>query len=203
MVHVVTYIDIDPGSIAAGTELMKTYRKTGNALVLQEVSRQNRFVIVESWNDEAQFHANESVGRTAEFRSGLQAIHNSPYDQRVHHTFAAGAQVRENGQAMLYVVTHVDVPPPRKDETEVLLTVQAVKSRTDAGNVRYDVFQQNAPRTNHFSVVAVWESESAFMAHQATPHTRRFREDLGPKLGAPYDERLYSLSAGVISQPIR
>jgi len=202
MVHVVTYIDIDPASIAAGTELLKAYRKAGHALVLQEVGRQNRFVIVESWKDEAEFQGHESAAQNAEFRSGLQAIHNSPYDQRVHHTFASG-QTRENGVGMLYVVTHVDVPPPRKDETEVLLTVEAVKSRTDAGNVRYDVFQQNAPRTNHFSVVAVWESESAFTAHQATAHTRRFREDLGPKLGAPYDERLYSLPDGVISQPIR
>lgn len=203
MVHVVTYIDIDPGSIAAGTESLKAYRKAGLALVLQEVGRQNRFVIVESWKDEAEFQSHESSARTVEFRSALQAIHNSPYDQRVHHTFASGAQTRENGAGMVYVVTHVDVPPPRKDETETLLTVEAVKSRTDEGNVRYDVFQQNAPRTNHFSVVAVWESESAFVAHQVTAHTRRFREDLGPKLGAPYDERLYRLTDGVISQPIR
>src|SRR5579862_4552091 len=178
MVHVITYIDIDPGSIAPGTELLNKYRKAGRALVLQEVSRQNRFVIVESWKDDAEFQSHESAARTAEFRTGLQTIQNSPCDQRVHHTFASGAQNRENGAGMLYVVTHVDVPPPRKDETEVLLTVQAVKSRTDGGNVRYDVFQQNAPRTNHFSVVAVWESESAFVSHQATPHSRRFREDL-------------------------
>jgi quinol monooxygenase YgiN len=199
MVHAVTYIDIDPGSVAAGTELLKTYRKSAGALVSHEGCRPNRFVIVESWDDEAEFRDHESAPRTAEFRAGLQAIHNSPYDQRVHHTFASGAQARENSAGMVYVVTHVDVPPPRKDETEVLLTVQAVKSRNDGGNVRYDVFQQNAPRTNHFSVVAVWESEATFRSHQAAPHTRRFREELGPKLGAPYDERLYSLPGGVVS----
>jgi quinol monooxygenase YgiN len=57
--------------------------------------------------------------------------------------------------------------------------------------VRYDVFQQNAPRTNHFTVFAVWNGETGFLSHQTQPHTRQFREALGPMLGAPYDERLY------------
>jgi quinol monooxygenase YgiN len=159
---------------------------------LQETSRRNRLAMIEAWNDEPAFQAHEGSQRVTEFRSRLRAIHNSPYDQRVHHTFAAGPQ-REAGDGMLYTVTHVDVPPPRKDETEVLLTVQADRSRTDDGNVRYDVFQQNAPRTNHFTVFAVWKDEAAFLSHQAAPHTREFREELGPKLGAPYDERLYSI----------
>jgi len=192
MLHVVTYIDIDPKSIAEGLALLKSYRESGGAIVLQETSRRNRFIMVEAWNDETAFQAHEGSQRVAEFRSRLHAIHNSPYDQRVHHTFSAGPQ-QEAGDGMVYTVTHVDVPPPRKDETEVLLTVQAVRSRTDDGNVRYDVFQQNPPRTNHFTVFAVWKDEASFLLHQAAPHTREFREELGPKLGAPYDERLYSI----------
>jgi quinol monooxygenase YgiN len=192
MVHVVTYIDIDPKSIAEGLALLKSYREAAGAIVLQETSRRNRFVMIEAWNDEAAFQGHEGSQRVTEFRCKLRAIHNSPYDQRVHQTFAAGP-LREAGDGMLHTITHVDVPPPRKDETEVLLTVQAVRSRTDGGNARYDVFQQNAPRTNHFTVFAVWKDEAAFLSHQAAPHTRAFREELGPKLGAPYDERLYSI----------
>jgi quinol monooxygenase YgiN len=192
MVHVVTYIDIDPKSIVEGLALLKSYREAAGAIVLQETSRRNRFAMIEAWNDEPAFQAHDGSQRVTEFRSRLREIHNSPYDQRVHHTFAAGPQ-REAGDGLLHTVTHVDVPPPRKDETELLLTAQAVRSRTDDGNVRYDVFQQKAPRTNHFTVFAVWKDEAAFLLHQAAPHTREFREELGPKLGAPYDERLYSI----------
>ncbi len=193
MVHVITYIDIDPKSVTEGLALLKRYFDAAGAIVLQETSRRNRFTMVEAWNDESAFQAHEGSQLVMEFRSRLRAIHNSPYDQRVHHTFAAGPQKQDAGAGILFTVTHVDVPPPRKDETEGLLTVQAARSRTDDGNVRYDVFQQNAPRTNHFSVFSVWKDEGAFLLHQAAPHTREFREALGPKLGAPYDERLFSI----------
>jgi quinol monooxygenase YgiN len=85
----------------------------------------------------------------------------------------------------------VDVPPPRKDETEILLRNLAEQSRGDEGNVRFDVYQQNAPRTNHFTVYAVWKDESAFVSHETKPHSRQFRDALGPMLGAPYDDRIY------------
>ena len=88
------------------------------------------------------------------------------------------------------VVTHVDVPPQRKDETEVLLKGLAEKSPKDEGNLRYEVFQQTASR-NHFTIFAVWKDRKAFDAHEMQAHTRQFREALGPMLGAPYDERLY------------
>lgn len=200
MNEIATYIDISPDSTAEAIALLTKYRgatanQEGNAgvIVLKETSRQNRFVVIEAWNTETAFQTHEAAPHTVEFRSRLRAIHNSPYDQRTHHTFAAASDRGENSDSLLYVVTHVDVPPPRKEETEVLLTVEAAKSRMDAGNVRYDVFQQNAPRTNHFTVLAVWKHESAFISHQATSHTRQFRESLGPMLGAPYDERLYTL----------
>jgi quinol monooxygenase YgiN len=56
--------------------------------------------------------------------------------------------------------------------------------------MRFDVLQQKA-RPNHFTLVAVWESADAFAGHEASAETRRFREALGPMLGALYDERLY------------
>lgn len=162
-----------------------------NVILVQEIFRPNRFVVIQSWNADNNFQAHEAAAHTSECRAALAAIHNSPSDQRVHHSFALGPQPESD--AGFYVVTHVDVPPPRREETEVLLTVQAAQSRTDPENVQYDVFQQNAPRTNHFTVFAAWKDETAFVSHQASQHTRRFREGLGPMLGAPYDERLYKL----------
>jgi quinol monooxygenase YgiN len=198
MTPIVIYIDIDPKSTPAAISLLRAYRDATRAedgnlkvIVLDETSRQNRFVVIEAWGDEARFQAHEAAPHVSEFRTRLRAIHNSPYDQRVHHEFTLAPEQQVTSESMFWVVTHVDVPPPRKDETEVLLTVEAAKSRADAGNIRYDVFQQNAPRTNHFTVMAIWNGEAAFALHQAMPHTRQYREALGPMLGAPYDERLY------------
>jgi quinol monooxygenase YgiN len=197
MTYVVTYIDVQPDETGQqAIALLKEYRQASRAedgnsgvTVLQEMNRSGRFVIIEGWH-EPSFHIHEAAAHTARLRSGLQAIQTSPYDQRVHHAFAVGPEPVTKIDVFV-VVTHVDVPPPRKDETEVLLRSVAEKSRKDAGNVRYDVFQQNAPRLNHFTVFAAWNDAHAFTSNQMTQHTRQFRDALGPMLGAPYDERLY------------
>ena len=189
MVYVATYFDIQIKHTAEGRELIAQY---GHAL--QEISRPNRFVAIKVWNDQASFEAHEQAQSTTQFRAKLKSIHNSPYDQRVHQAFAIDPRSpADTRDATLFAVTHVDVPPPRKDETEVLLHRLAEESRGDQGNARYEVFQQNAPRTNHFTVFAAWKDRAAFDAHEVKPHTLQFREALGPLLGAPYDERLFKL----------
>ncbi len=194
--HIVTYVDADPSSSREAEALLKQYRdataeENGNSvvLVLREKNRPNRFVIVEGWKDEPSFQAHENARQTTDFRTKLSAIHNSPNDQRIHQAFSVGA-THQHGRGVLYIVTHVDVPPPRREETEVLLKNLAARSRTDDGNRQYDVFQQTS-RANHFTVFAVWTDEKAATSHDAQPHTRQFRTALGPMLGAPYDERLY------------
>jgi quinol monooxygenase YgiN len=196
MAYVVTYIEVQADSTLQATRLIEDYRKTssgdeGNSEieVLQEIGRKNRFVLMEAWRDELSLQAHQLTERTAQFRSQLREIHNSPDDQRVHHNFAVGP-VKSSSPETLFIVTHVDVPPPRREETEILLKSEAEQSRSDPGNTRYDVFQQSA-RLNHFTVVSAWDKESSFSSHERTPHTRAFREALGPMLGALYDERLY------------
>jgi quinol monooxygenase YgiN len=197
MIYVATYVDVQPSSTSEGIALIKRYREAsrteeGNSCVdvVQETSRSNRFVVVEVWKDQSSFDAHEQAGQTALFRAGLKRIHNSPYDQRVHHAFANDPVPPAAEADTLCVVTHVDVPPPRKDETEILLKSLAEASRKDEGNVSYDIFQQSS-RPNHFTVFAVWKHGNAYAVHEMKPHTRQFREALGPMLGAPYDERLY------------
>ncbi len=208
--YVATYIDVQVSSTNEGMGLIRQYRdatraEKGNsgADFVQEIGRPSRFVIVEFWKDQASFDAHEKAGHTAQFRSKLKAIHNSPYDQRVHQGLAVDARPLATGRGTvsvftqspsynLLVFTHVDVPPQSKNETEVLLKRLAEESRKDDGNLRYDVFQQTAPRTNHFTVLAVWKDRSAFDAHETKPHTRQVREALAPMLGAPYDDRLYT-----------
>jgi quinol monooxygenase YgiN len=196
--HIVTYVDSQRILVNEALALLQQYSKAtagengnGGILLLRETSRPNRFVIVETWKDESSFQAHESAPHTTEFRTRLATIHNSPNDQRVHQAFSVET-TRHHDPGMMYVVTHVDVPPPRREETELLLRNLAERSRNDDGNVRYDVFQQTS-RTNHFTVFAVWKDDKAFASHDVQQHTRQFREALGPMLGAPYDERLYEL----------
>jgi quinol monooxygenase YgiN len=200
--HIVTYIDAQRNSTNEALALLQQYRnatvnESGNlaTLLLRETGRPNRFVIVEAWRDEPTFQAHERAPQTTEFRTRLATIHNSPNDQRVHQAFSVGA-TQQHDPGLMYVVTHVDVPPPRREETELLLRSLAERSRNDDGNVRYDVFQQTS-RTNHFTVFAVWKDDKALASHDAQEHTRQLREALGPMLGAPYDERLYDMLKGV------
>ncbi len=197
-VYVATYIDIQLSSKDQGVSLINQYRdasraERGNSSinVVQEIARANRFVIVEVWKDQSSFDAHERSAQANQFRTKLKAIVNSPLDQRVHHGFAIDSRPPSAGRDVISVVTHVDVPPQRKDETEVLLRRLAEESRKDEDNLRYEVFQQSASG-NHFTIVAVWKNRKAFDSYEIRTHTRQFREALAPLLGAPYDERLYT-----------
>jgi quinol monooxygenase YgiN len=199
-VYVATYIDVESSSLNNGMSLIKQYREDvrmerGNASVnvVQEIGRTNRFVVIEVWNDQSSFDAHEKAEHTARFRAALKSIHNSPFDQRVHRGFAIDSRPPLTERDTVFVVTHVDVPPQRTNETEVLLRSLAEESRRDEGNIRYEVFQQ-ATSHNHFTIVETWRNAKGFDSHEKKPHTRQFREALGPMLGAPYDERLYRLT---------
>jgi len=195
--YVATYIDIKRDALVEGIALLVLYRESRttaggpNIDVLREISRPNRFAIIEACKDQSAFDDRERAEQTLQFRARLRAIHSSPYDQRVHSGFAIGSSTGQTTRESLCVVTHVDVPPPRKDETEVLLKRLADQSRNDEGNIRYDVFQQIPPRTNHFTMFAAWKDADAFELHETKPHRKEVREALWPLLGAPYDERLY------------
>jgi quinol monooxygenase YgiN len=198
MVYLVTYLDVEPASISQALSLVRQYAQNSASEsgredfhAMQEFNRSSRFVIAEAWRDEDSLRTHENAPHTAQFRSGIRAIQNSPADQRVHHEFSVADRSPSGADSGMCVVTHVDVPPPRKDETEVLLRSLSEQSRAENGCLRYDVFQQNAPRLNHFTVFAVWRDDGAFASHEAQRHTRNFREKLGPMLGAPYDERWY------------
>ena len=92
----------------------------------------------------------------------------------------------------IYVVSHVDVLPTEAAAGTKLLKQYAEESRKDKGAVRVEFYIQ-VSRINHFSVVEVWENRQALDAHEAAPHTKKFREQIDPMLGSPYDERLHTM----------
>jgi quinol monooxygenase YgiN len=93
----------------------------------------------------------------------------------------------------IYVVTHVDVVPNEAVAGTKLLKQYVEDSRKDKGAVRVEAYIQIS-RVNHFSVVEVWENRQALDAHEAAAHTKKFREQIDPLLGSPYDERLHTMA---------
>jgi quinol monooxygenase YgiN len=196
-IHVATYVEVAPSSANAGIALLKQYRdasrkEDGNMRVevAQELGRANRLVVLEIWKDQAAFEAHGKSAATTALRDKLKGIHAGPYDERVHRGFSVGPTDMAKAGAAVYVVSHVDVPPPRREECEAALRTLADESRKGAGNMRFEVDQQTN-RPNHFTVVEVWKDRKAYDGRTTAGPQRTFRDKLGPMLGALYDERLY------------
>jgi quinol monooxygenase YgiN len=196
-VYRVTYVEVMPGAIGAGTALLKQYgdassRADGNlrADSLQEIGRANRFVIVEAWRDKAALDGSAQGAASASFRNALAPLADAPQDERITNALYVAQGKSQKRADALYVVTHVDVIPAGKDECMAALKAMSADSASDAGNIGYEVLQQ-ANRGNHFTVVEAWSDRNALDAHAAAAHTRAFRDKLAPIAGALYDERIY------------
>jgi quinol monooxygenase YgiN len=103
---------------------------------------------------------------------------------------AGGALAQEPAHDMVYVVTHVDIIPPEKDAGTKLVQQYVADTRKEKGVVRVEAGSEIS-RGNHISIVEVWQNQKAFDEHVAAAHTRQFRQQIDPKLGSPYDERLH------------
>ena len=196
-IHVATYIEIVAASVKDGAALLTQYRdasrkENGNmrADTAQEIGRTNRFVVVEIWKDQAALDAHGKSAGTSAFRDKLKTIHGAPHDERVHNTLNVGPNDAAGSKGAIIVVSHVDVPPPRKDECIAALNPLADGSRKGGGSQRFEVVQQTS-RPNHFTVVEAWKDKKAYDASRSADAQRQFRDKLGPMLGALYDERLY------------
>jgi quinol monooxygenase YgiN len=196
--HTATYVEVVPGAASQAASLLRAYRDASrgdtSALrleVLQRVDRPAHFAIVGAWKDAPAFEAHVTAEATRRLRDGLAPLLASPDDERRHHGLVVAGAPAPAAAAGIYVVTHVDVIPPRKDDGVAALTQLATESRGDAGLVRFDVLQQTS-RPNHFTVVEAWRDRPAADLHTAAPHTRQFRARLAPMSGALYDERLYA-----------
>ena len=194
--YTVTYVEVVTPAAAQAAALVRQYgeatrKETGAVRVesLQRIDRPNQFVVLAAWTDQKAFEAHQAAASTKELQGRLQPLLASPNDQRLHQALSVDTATAKPARA-LYVATHVDVIPPRKDDAVVALKQLAEESRKDAGHARFDVVQQTN-RPNHFTVVEAWTDRAAFDAHAAAAHTKRFRDQLGPMSGSLYDERLY------------
>lgn len=201
-VFVVTYIELMPNEIAGGTALLKHYRdvsrvEPGNLrfAVLHEIARPNRFVTLEIWKDKTSQQAHEQEDHaqavaSAKIHDRLKAIEDAPADQRIDAPLYMTPEKSPVPAAAIYVVTHVDVIPPGKNDALAALKAMSIDTSGDPGNIAYQVLVQ-ANRGNHFTILEVWRSHAALDAHAMTEHARSFRRKLTPFAGAIYDDRFY------------
>jgi quinol monooxygenase YgiN len=197
VIYVVTYIEVMPSSQSEAIALLRQYREAsrkeaGNVRleVLQQSGRPGHFVLLETWQDQKALDAHGMTAHTAQWRAKLQPLRISPYDERLHKGLALGSMQTTLAAGATYVVTHADAVPPGKDEALVLLKQLAETSRKDAGNMRFEVLQQNS-RQNHCTIVEIWQDQQTLEAHVMAGHTKQFREKFQPLSGSLYDERLY------------
>lgn len=200
LVYSVIYVEVIPTASAEGGTLLRRYRaatrpEDGNLRceVLQRIGRPNQFAILEAWRDQPSFEALGRGASSTDMRKKIASIRNAPTDERVHTALSVGpiASSPAPSAGAVYVLTHVDVIPPRKDDGVAAVKQLAAASRAAAGNVRFEVVQQTT-RPNHFTVAEIWANANAAEAHSMATATRQFRDDLAPMTGALYDERMYT-----------
>ncbi len=195
--YVVTYLEVGPALVVKAASILRklsvaSRKEDGNLgfVALRERDRPGRFAIVEAWRDKAALDAHNTAAKAT--LDLLQPLQASPPDPRLSNELAVAPKTaaEPGNKGNLYVVTHVDVPPPVKDEAIALVRQLAEDSRKDDGNLRFDVVQQTN-RPNHMTVVEAWQERVDRNAHVMVDHTRDFRRKLTPLHGALYDERLY------------
>jgi quinol monooxygenase YgiN len=196
-IYSVTYIEVMPTSKAEAATILRRYReaasKEGGNLrceVIQRIDQPHQFAILEIWKDQAAFEAHGKGANTTETRGKIAAIRNAPTDERVHTALSIGPIDAPSARGGIYVATHVDVIPPRKDDGVAALKRLGEDSRRGEGNLRFEVVQQ-VNRQNHFTVVEIWKDAKAVETHSMAAPTREFRDKLASMTGALYDERMY------------
>jgi quinol monooxygenase YgiN len=196
-IHSVTYVEVMPTSTAAALAVLKRYREAarredGNlrSEVAQRIGEPHEFVVLAVWRDRAAFEAHAKGASSTDMREKIAAIRKAPTDERVHTALSIGHIEATIPRGAMYVVTHVDVIPPRKDDGVVAVRQLADDSRQHAGNLMFEVVQQTT-RPNHFTLVEIWKDASAMEGHSVAAATRQFRDKLAPMSGALYDERKY------------
>jgi quinol monooxygenase YgiN len=194
--YAITYVEVAPPEVDAARRLLAGYRDTVKRnsplefTVLEQVGRPNHFVIVERWPTAKAREDNAGSPAGRAFRTALAPLQIAPYDERPHFALAVGSAAA--APAALYVVTHVDVVPPKRDDAVAEVKTLSERSAGAAGNVRFDALVQ-ASRLNHMTLVEAWTDAAAQEAHSGADAAKSFRTALGPMSGSLYDERLFTL----------
>src|SRR5207245_7157695 len=139
-------IEVMPTSKADAATLLRRYReaaqKEGGNLrceVVQRIDQPHQFAILEIWKDQTAFEAHGKSANTVDTREKIAAIRNAPTDERVHTALSIGPIDAPSVRGRIYVATHADAIPPRKDDGVAALKRLGEDSRRGEGNLRFEV----------------------------------------------------------------
>ncbi|MBR6727055.1 MAG: antibiotic biosynthesis monooxygenase [Clostridia bacterium] len=85
---------------------------------------------------------------------------------------------------MIATLVFVDVKPENVEDFRNITLYNHENSRKEAGNVRFDVLQDNNNPTQ-FVLYEVFESEEAAAFHKTTEHYLKWRETVAPYMASP------------------
>jgi quinol monooxygenase YgiN len=192
--YLVIYVELAPGALprhagALRQALAQIKAAPGNqeTVLLQELARPNRFVLLEAWRDKASAVA--AAPAHDALKAALAPDLIGGLDLRPHSPFLRSPPANPPVDAA-YVVTHVDSFPQGMQHAIDLLTADVALGRQDDGALRLEVLRWEG-HINHFSLVSAWRDRKAAEASLAAPHMRAMRAELAPIEGAPHDARIY------------
>ena len=108
---------------------------------------------------------------------------------------ASGIAQAQAPTGTITVVTIIDVlsnanVPQNVENSNALLNKLAADAQQAPGNVSFKILR-DASRANHFIIFAVWKDMKSFDDYSGAETTRAFRQAFQPRLGGPFDERIY------------
>jgi quinol monooxygenase YgiN len=191
--YAISYVAVAPASRSAASAAFKQYRdasaKENGAIrvdVFEEIGLPGRFVVVERWATAAAASAHAVAAHTQRLKDALQSIRLTGYDERPYKTLNTSPMPASAGRDAVHIVTHADFIPG--GDPLATLRRLAETSRTEKGNVRFDILQSTL-RPNHFTIVETWQNQAALDAHGAGAG-RQFRDAVLTGTGSPVDERV-------------
>jgi quinol monooxygenase YgiN len=194
--HMVTYIEVVPAAKNQAAALLRQLadasRKDAGLLRFETLQRNavpSQFLVLKTWKDQQALDTHADAAHARQARERLQPLLLAPIDDRLSVAITASPLPAAGGRGAIFVATHVDVSQANREKGTGLLRPFADIARKDAGNMRFEVLQKQ--RTNHFTVVEIWKDQRSNTAHDLAAHTRGFRGEIDPLLGALYDQRWY------------
>ena len=192
--YTVAYVDVMPSAKATAVAAFKQYRDASSKEpgfvrfeLFEQDGRDGHLSLIETWANPGAYDTHAAATASKEWRSKIDTIRLSDYDQRPYKTLSLGPT--PSSEPQIFVITHVDIGGQGTNAAELLKRL-AEASRKENGNIRFDIIQHTM-RANHFTVIEGWRNRQAVSAHAAATHTRQYRDGLAPIAGSPLDERIY------------
>jgi quinol monooxygenase YgiN len=104
---------------------------------------------------------------------------------------AMGPAAAAPNSGAVYAVTYFETAEPDVSKVAADLRQFAVASRSEAGNVGFDAFEQ-IDRPSRFAIFESWQSKASADAHNTAAATVSFRDKMQPLLVGPFEVRNFT-----------